>query len=66
MTANVYSVEDLLRGHYYRSRSTEGEILSAEKREDVWYENAYAYVVRVRPTNSYSDVYRTVAVATQD
>lgn len=66
MSALVYSVEDLLVGTSYRSKRGEGIIQSAEKREDVWYENAYAYVVRVRPTIGWKDFYATIAVATQD
>ena len=64
MSANLYTIEDLLVGKSYRSRSLEGIIQSAEKREDsVWYDNAEAYLVRVRPTNGYSDEYRTIAVS---
>ena len=64
MSANLYTIEDLLVGKAYRSRSLEGIIQSAEKREDsVWYDNAEAYLVRVRPTNGYSDEYRTIAVS---
>ena len=64
MSANLYTIEDLLVGKAYRSRSLEGIIQSAEKREDsVWYDNAEAYLVRVRPTNGYSDEYRTITVS---
>ena len=64
MSANLYTIEDLLIGKSYRSRSLEGIIQSAEKREDsVWYDNATAYLVEVRPTNSIANVYRTIAVA---
>ena len=64
MSANLYTIEDLLIGKSYRSRSLVGIIQSAEKREDaVWYDNAEAYLVRVRPTNGYSDEYRTIAVS---
>ena len=66
MSANLYSIEDLLIGKSYRSKSIEGIIQSAEKREDsVWYDNATAYVVRVRPSAlspMIRDVYRTIAV----
>ena len=66
MSANLYSVESLLVGKPYRSRSITGIIQSAEKREDsVWYDNATAYVVRVRPSAlspMIRDVYRTIAV----
>lgn len=63
MSANVYSIESLLEGQSYRSRRVEGVILSAEKRDDVWYENAQAYVVRIRPTYGVKDTYATVVVA---
>lgn len=66
MSANYYSVESLLVGKAYRSKTLEGIIEYAEKRDDVWYENAYAYVVAIRPTKSIDRVYRTIAVATQD
>lgn len=70
MSANLYSIEDLLIGKSYRSKSIEGIIQSAEKREDsVWYDNATAYVVRVRPSAlspMIRDVYRTIAVRNND
>ena len=63
MSANYYTIEDLLIGKTYRSRSVEGEIVSAEKHPAcVWYENAEAYLVEIRPTNSIKSVWRTVAV----
>ena len=66
MSANLYSVESLLIGKAYRSRTIEGIIQSAEKREDsVYYDNATAYLVRVRPSAlspMIRDVYRTIAV----
>lgn len=63
MSANVYSIESLLVGQSYRSRRVEGVIQSAERRSDVWYENAEAYVVRIRPTHGFKDTYATVVVA---
>jgi hypothetical protein len=65
MSANVYSIEDLLVGHYYRSRSVEGEIISAEKdSRAVWYgSNCEPYIVRIRKgVGDYT--YRTLAVST--
>jgi hypothetical protein len=62
MSANLYSVESLLIGKAYRSRSVEGIIQDAEKRSDVYYDNAEAYRVRVRPTHGLKDTYRIVAV----
>jgi len=64
MSANVYSVESLLVGKTYHSRSVTGEIVSAEKHPHaVWYENAEAYLVEIRPTNSLKNTYRTLAVS---
>jgi hypothetical protein len=64
MSANVYSVESLLVGKQYRSKTLTGEIISAEKHPSaVWYEGAEAYLVEVRkPYGGYT--YRTIAVKT--
>jgi hypothetical protein len=63
MSANLYSIENLLVGKTYRSKSVEGEIVDAEKRNDaIWYDNAEAYLIRVRSTRG-NYVYRTIAVA---
>jgi len=62
MSANLYNVESLLIGKAYRSRSVEGIIQDAEK-SDVFYHNAEAYRVRIRPTHGLSDTYRIVAVS---
>jgi hypothetical protein len=60
--ANLYSIENLLVGKTYRSRSVEGEIVEAEKHPScVWYENAEAYLVRIRK-NGGGYTYRSVAV----
>jgi hypothetical protein len=64
MSANSYSVESLLVGKMYYSNSVKGEIISAEKNDDVWYANADTYKVQVRPLNSFKDTYRYVAVNT--
>ena len=66
MSANIYSIQNLLIGKAYRSRSIQGIIEDAEPRPNVWYENADAYLVRVRPTNGKRDEYRTLAVRTND
>ena len=50
MSANVYTIENLLVGKTYRSRNRhfEGEIVSASPRPAIWYgENTEAYVVEV-------------------
>jgi hypothetical protein len=61
--SNLYSIESLLVGKAYRSRSIVGIIEDAQPRPSVWYDNADAYLVRVRPTNGGLDEYRTLAVA---
>ena len=67
MSANLYSIENLLVGKTYRSKSVSGEIVSAEKHpQAVWYENAEAYLVEIRPTNSLKNTYRTIAVRNND
>lgn len=64
MSANLYSVETLLVGFKYRSKSVQGEIISAEKdNRAVWYgENAEPYIVRIKSNNG-NYVYRTLAVS---
>lgn len=64
MSANLYTIESLLVGKAYRSRTLEGIILDAEK-SDVYYQDAEAYLVRVRPTYGL-DTYRTIAVKVND
>ena len=73
MSANVYSIESLLIGKIYRSKTLTGEIISAEKHPAcIHYDGAEAYLVEVRPSYSTSSgksrwfgktTYRTVAVA---
>lgn len=63
MSANLYSVESLLVGKPYYSRTLRGEIVSAEKHPHaVWYDNAEAYLVEVKPEVGYKNTYRTIAV----
>jgi hypothetical protein len=63
MSANIYSIESLLVGKIYRSKTLTGEIISAEKHPaPVWYDNAEAYLVEVRNQNG-GYAYRTLAVA---
>ena len=63
MSANFYTIEDLLVGKTYRSRSVEGEIVSAEKHPAaVWYADAEAYRVEIRKQGG-GYTYRSVAVA---
>ena len=68
--ANLYNIPTLLEGKYYRSvsrRGLDGIIQYAEKRDGVWFDNAEAYLVRVRPTYKgdgifRNDFYATIAV----
>jgi hypothetical protein len=67
MSVNLYSIEDLLVGKFYRSRSVEGEIVEAQKDERaVWYgENNESYLVRIRVgVGNYK--WRTLAVKVSD
>ena len=67
MSANVYNVQSLLVGKEYRSRTLQGEIVSAEPHpKAVWYEGCESYLVEVIPNSGYNNfgrrTYRTVAV----
>ncbi len=62
MSANVYSITDLLIGKMYRSNSVSGEIISAEIHpKGIWYENSESYLVEIRK-NTGGYTYRTLAV----
>ena len=67
MSANVYSIESLLVGKQYRSRTMQGEIVSAEKHpHGVWYDNCESYLVEIAPNSGFNNfgrrTYRTIAV----
>ena len=63
MSANTYTIIDLLIGKTYRSRSVVGEIVDAEEHPKcIHYANADAYLVRIREEGG-RYTYRTVAVA---
>jgi hypothetical protein len=65
MATKLYTIENLLVGKSYKSRTRhfEGEIISAEKRDGIWYgDNTEAYLISVRTPNSLSDRYATIAV----
>ena len=69
MSANVYTIENLLVGKTYRSKSVTGEIISAEIHpKAVWYQGCESYLVQVRPhypsVFNLKDTYRTIAVKT--
>ena len=58
MSANVYSIENLLVGKTYYSRSTQSEIIHAEKdNRAVWYDGAESYLVELS-----NGKWRTIAV----
>ena len=66
MSANLYTIEDLLIGKIYRSKSLTGEIVSAEKHPHaVWYQDAEAYRVEIRKAGG-GYTYRSVAVKVSD
>lgn len=69
MSALIYTIPALLEGKSYRSRSRkiEGIIQEATPAENVFYENAEAFRVRVRPNYEIGkflqeDFYAIVAV----
>ena len=63
MSANVYTIPDLLIGKNYRSNSLTGEIISAESHpKGVWYEGCESYRVQVRDSLRGNYTYRSVAV----
>jgi hypothetical protein len=65
MSANVYSIQSLLVGKEYRSKTLTGEIVSAEPHPHaVWYEGAESYLVEVKPERGFTNTYRTVAIKT--
>ena len=69
MSANVYTIESLLVGKTYHSKTLKGEIISAEK-SDVWYADCESYRVQVRPhypsVFNLKDTYRILAVKIGD
>ena len=66
MSANVYTIESLLIGKMYHSRTLKGEIIDAEKNNSVWYADCDTYRVQVRDLNSLKDTYRYLAVKVSD
>lgn len=63
MSVNMYSIESLLIGKAYVSDTLQGIIQDAEPYSKASYSNGEAYLVRVRPSNGYSDTYRVIAVS---
>ena len=71
MSANVYTIESLLVGKTYHSKTLKGEIISAEIHpKAVWYQGCESYLVQVRPhypsVFNLKDTYRTIAVRIGD
>ena len=68
MSANVYTIENLLVGKTYHSTTLKGEIISAELDNSIWYADCDTYKVQVRPhypsVFNLKDTYRYVAVKT--
>lgn len=69
MSANVYSVQSLLVGTDYTSRTLQGKIISAQPHpKAVWYEGCDTYLVEVAPNSGFGawrgSTYRTIAVKT--
>jgi hypothetical protein len=65
MATKLYTIESLLVGKNYRSRNRhfEGEIVSAEKREGIWYgDNTEAYLIGVNAKGKLSTQFATIAV----
>ena len=63
MSANIYTIESLLVGKIYNSKTLTGEIISAEPHpKGVWYEGCESYLVEVRDSLRGRYAYRTLAV----
>ena len=62
--ANLYTIENLLVGKKYNSKTLCGEIISAEKSsQPIWYgENTEAYLVEIFSPHTLRNKYRTIAV----
>jgi len=63
--ANIYSIENLLIGKRYTSKSLTGEIIDVEPHKSAVYLNAEAFLVRIRKDGG-GYTYRTVAVKDKD
>jgi len=62
--ANLYTIEALLIGKTYNSKTLRGEIISAEKHpKAIWYgENTEAYLVEIYSAHTLRNKFRTIAV----
>jgi len=63
--ANLYTIEDLLIGKIYRSKSLEGKIVSAEKHSAWFGRNAEGYLVEI-DNGMIKNQFRVVAVGEND
>jgi hypothetical protein len=64
MATKLYTIESLLVGKHYRSRNRffSGEIVSAKKRDGIWYgDNTEAYLIEIN-TRGLRNKFATVAV----
>jgi hypothetical protein len=61
--ANLYTIENLLVGKTYNSKTLRGEIISAEKHpKGLWYgDNTEAYLVEIN-AGTFRNKFRTIAV----
>jgi hypothetical protein len=61
--ANLYTIENLLIGKAYNSKTLRGEIISAEKHpKAIWYgDNTEAYLVEIN-AGTFRNKFRTIAV----
>jgi len=67
MSANVYSVQSLLVGTEYQSKTLTGKIVRAETHpKAVWYDGCESYLVEIRPEIGFRNAYRTIAVKTSN
>ena len=67
MTANVYTITNLLVGKQYVSRTMRGEIISADAHpKPIWYDGCETYLVEIAPNSGFNNwgrkTFRTVAV----
>jgi hypothetical protein len=67
MSANVYTITNLLVGKQYVSRTMRGEIINAEPHpKAVWYDGCETYLVEIAPNSGFNNwgrkTFRTVAV----
>ena len=66
MSANIYTIADLLVGTTYKSKTLLGTIVRAEEDDRaVWYgEDTKPYRVEITPASGSANVWRTLAVQT--